>query len=426
MTQIQEALTYFSSALAYHRLFLLFRKKYESIGRIGGTVKVGDFTEEEMDTVARFFGQSVASLRKKGTVSLQKFEVQLGRTRFDEVALKPLLEAYFGEELVSKKEAKRVKEEAVLGWLRDWEERYPEIAFWFDHLKGKTPDTYWIYRLLEKDSFSEQVEVLANGYKSLPDSYERMPLFSQRVTGNPHALDLNREEGKLWVHLLGVKKGYEKPPATSEEINELLQQFRLLRDDLMNFATCVNLIGEDSSGVSPLWQEAANRCMVRNVPLREMLTLERVYPKQGQDVWIVENSGVCSILMDQLPEAPIICTHGQFKLATLLLIDKLVIEGCTLHYSGDFDPEGVAMAQRLKERHPESVALWRMSEEDYHESGASVELNEERLGKLNAVHLSDFQGVVKVMNEQKRAGYQEALIELMMEDIWSSGTGTRP
>lgn len=417
MTQTQQAVSYFSEEEGYHRLFLLFRKKYESIGRIGGTVKIGEFSEEELDTVARFFGYSVATLRKKGNVSLLKFEEQLSRTRFDEVKLKPLLESYFGEGLVSKKEAKQLKEEAVLSWLREWKERYSEIAFWFDHLEGKTRDTYWIYRLIEKDIFSEQVDVMAKAYESLPNSYERMPLFSQRVTGNPHAFDLNREVGKLWIHLLGVKKGYEKVPTTSEEINELLQQFRLLRDDLMNYATCVNLIGVDSTGVSALWQGAADRCMVRNVPLREMLMVERVYPKRGRDVWIVENSGVCSSLMDQLPEAPIVCTHGQFKLATLMLIDKLVAEGCTLHYSGDFDPEGLAMAQRLNERHSDSVSLWRMSREDYLESGASVELNEERLIKLNAVHLFELQSVVEVMKEQKMAGYQEALMERMMKDI---------
>lgn len=419
-TMMDEALSFFRDDPAYRRLFSLFKKKYKSLGRIGGTVKLTTFKDQELLTIARFFGAT----QLKGAISLTQFEQQLERTKFEGIGLKRLLENYFDEPLVSNKEAKQLKEQQLELNLQQLEDAHPVLSFWLNHLKHKSADTHWIYRLMNdcETTFFTYVERLSNAFQQLPDKYERLPMFSQRITRNPHAFDLGSNLGKLWIHVLTVDQqkgeGTINPPSNSEEVNELLQQYYLLRDDIMNFVTCVNLQAESNLGTHPMWEAACQTSSVLNVPLRELMALERAYPAGGgQTVWIVENSGVYSSILDQVPQVPMICTHGQFKLASLWLLDLLTEEGCTLYYAGDFDPEGLGMVERLLERYPDHAKLWKMDKPSYEHSHPEIVLTDERLKKLNSITSPSLLPIVKKMRKSKKAGYQEALVPDMITEL---------
>jgi len=118
-----------------------------------------------------------------------------------------------------------------------------------------------------------------------------------------------------------------------------------------------------------------------------------------------------------VPDAPLVCTHGQFKLAAYRLLDMLVASGCQLKYAGDFDPEGLQMAARLKERYNDKLDYWCMDLESYVASEPSVELAKERLVKLTRVTDVELQDVVEEMRRRGKAGYQEALMEKMIKNL---------
>ena len=50
--------------------------------------------------------------------------------------------------------------------------------------------------------------------------------------------------------------------------------------------------------------------------------------------------------MDAHPTAPIICTHGQLRMASWRLLDLLDFD-IEMYYSGDLDPEGLRIAQNI-------------------------------------------------------------------------------
>lgn len=417
--QLQQAVIFFKSEQAYKKLFSQFKKKYESLGRIGGTVTAGKFTDEELGVIGGFFGMPVERLRDRGSISMAAFERQLEDTRFGDIALKQLLDAYFDENLISKKQRRLDKEENIRGLLLSTKERYTDLAFWCDYLLGSIGEARWIWTLVEKEPvlFEKMVDSVAEAYHGLPEQPERLPMFSQRITGDPHAFDLHTELGKLFLHVLAVNRGI-KIPSSTEAINELLQVYNIYRDDLLNFVTCAGLYAERDDGMHPVWKAAVEENTVKIVPLRELVGLGKVYPASGTDVWLVENSGVCATLLDYKPNAPIVCTNGQFTLAALLLLDKLVGVGSVLHYAGDFDPEGLGMAQRLLERYPGGqVQLWHMDLDSYLRSNPVKELTQERLEKLNRIEHVELQDVVAEMRNKEKAGYQEALVEWMVEDI---------
>lgn len=423
--QLEEAVQFFKSEKAYHKLFLLFRDKYESLGRIGGTVKISTFSFEELMEIGPFFGLPGEQLVAKGSISFVDFEKQLAKTKFSSVSLKSLLDAYFGEVMTSKKEQEEIGAAQLRDFLREQQEQFPELKFWLSFLLDYKKEGRWIIQLAEQDRarFKDLIAKLHSAWITLPEEAERLPIFSQRITGDPHAFDLQQDLGKMFIHLLSAwqAKRTEQETfeiaASTEDINRLLQNHQIYRDDLLNFVTCANLIAETTSGVHPVWKAAAQEQTVQIVPLRELVSFTDVYPVKGKTVWMVENSGVCATLLDYEPSAPMICTNGQFTLATLTLLDLLAKNGCTLYYASDFDPEGLGMAQRLLDRYPEAVSLWHMDQSGYKKSRPTKILSAERLEKLNSLTDEGLVSVAKEMKSSGKAGYQEALIEEMCSDI---------
>ncbi len=418
---LQQAVTFFKSEQAYRKLFNQFKKKYESLGRIGGTVPANLFTADELEVIGGFFGMPGSKLASRGSISISAFENQLAETRFGEVSLKQLLDVYFGETIISKKQKRLDKEAKNREFVLRQKEKHDGLAFWFDYVLNDGSEVRWIWSLIEKepDSFERMAGWLSAAYRALPENPERLPMFSQRITGDPHAFDLHTDLGKLLLHVLMVDSTDGGViPASTEAVNELLQYYKIYRDDLLNYVTCAGLYARTEGGAHPVWSAAVEQNTVQIVPLRELISLVKVYPASGSDVWIVENSGVCATLLDYKPDAPIVCTNGQFTLAALLLLDKLVEAGCVLHYAGDFDPEGLGMAQRLLVRYPVgNVKLWHMDVRSYLRSNPMKELSQERMEKLNRIVHENLQEVVAEMRRIGKAGYQESLVERMVEDI---------
>ena len=66
-----------------------------------------------------------------------------------------------------------------------------------------------------------------------------------------------------------------------------------------------------------------------------------------QKIYMVENPAVFSRLVEKYPDRTILCGNGQPKFSVFVLLDKLT-ENSTIYYAGDFDPEGLQIAQNLK------------------------------------------------------------------------------
>ena len=414
---LKAILSYFTSQSVYPKLFKAFREKFESYGRLSGTVKLDIFPEDELEELAQFIGTTTDALRKSKTLRLTQFEQALKATKFGNLTLLEILEAYYKESFVSKKDKALQQLNEENSRMSDWRLAYIELEDWFDVVQTRTMDVQWILRLMREADFEQKLILLKDAIRLLPSDYVRLPFFSQRVTGNPHTFDLHTVEGKLLLHVLRVKSGEMASTLSStEEVNELLLKHFILRDDLSNDVSVANLIGFTNGTNHPMWKVACETRSAWNVPLREVLKVDEVRPAIGKGVYIVENSGVFSTLLDAEETVPLVCTHGQFKLAALKVMDMLVSAGCELHYAGDFDPEGLNMAQRLLERYPESCHLWRMDVDSYDASQPTEDITS-RLNKLASIQHPLLMPIANQMKQSGKAGYQEALLELYVEDF---------
>jgi uncharacterized protein (TIGR02679 family) len=407
------------------KLFQLFKEKYRSLGKIGGTVSLRTFSDEELYSIGGFLGERVDTLRIKEKLALATFENELGNTNYREYTLIPLMEKVLQEVISTKNqelEREMLREKEFIETLFH---EMPEGAWWWRWLQEKQPDTRWIWSLYKQspEELKEKLMMVYQAYRGLPKEgdYERLPLFAQRTTGNPHYFDVSQLGGKLLMNCLhvylvqcGLRNGLL--PKSTEEINELLSHFGIMRDDLWSFVTCQGLVATTKTGIHPVWQAALETRSVLNVPMRELTDINTILPACGKSVWVLENSSVSSTIMDFLPGAPLVCTHGQIRTAGWLLLDLLIDSGVTIYYSGDLDPDGLIIAERIKRRYGDKVILWRMDIQSYKKS-LSEEIITAKLPKLNSVSSVDLLELKQLMLEKKLAGYQEGLMEELVNDI---------
>ena len=437
--KLQEAADFFRKEPGFKRLFEKFINNYKSLGRFGGTAKLVKLTTLEKEALSGLMGKDY-SKQSSVTISVKEFEKALEKTRFSSIDLKTLLFSYIGENILTKSEEEekyvRIKETFFRELLAKYPENYCQHCL--KYLQANEIGTRGVnssYKenpVLLKEQLIKVLEAickLPQRTNNKPNRYWRLPVFADLVTNDPHAFDLNSQQGRLLIFALGYIRTLEDTNyqllnnTNSEEITELLSYFGIIRDDILNFVTFSGIIAcDEAANKAPeWWQKCWEEGVVINVPLREILKRDSFYPANGKKVvFVVENSGVFSEILDKFPDRnlpPLICTNGQFKLAALILLDRLAKNDVIIYYSGDFDPEGLLMAQRLKTRYPAQVRLWHYTEEDYKKSQSEVALSENRLNKLKNLNLEELAKVKDYMEKSKIAGYQERLINELVKDI---------
>ena len=121
---------------------------------------------------------------------------------------------------------------------------------------------------------------------------------------------------------------------------------------------------------------------------------------------MVENPAVFSMLIEKYSEISAICTNGQPRFSNLLLMD-LLSKNSIFYYSGDFDPEGLFIAQKLKKRYKERLVLWNYDREHYEQMKSDVILTEKRLALLDNITCEELIPMKRWIQAEKKAGYQE-------------------
>lgn len=140
-------------------------------------------------------------------------------------------------------------------------------------------------------------------------------------------------------------------------------------------------------------------------------------------VYLLENQMLFSSLCRRSHlHHPLVCTSGQLKDASWQLLDLLAQTDCQFYYAGDFDPEGLSIADRLWKTYGDRVHFWRMSPQDYRQAISQKKIEgESRLRQLEQIACPALRPTAQAVLKEKRAGYQEALAEQYLEDLQNPG-----
>ena len=248
-------------------------------------------------------------------------------------------------------------------------------------------------------------------------AYELIAVFAARTTKDPHFFDTGTVGEQLLAAFLRDCFGAgQTTDFRVEEKAELFWRAGLLRDELSNHVMVYGIGGIGEDGIV---HEGILGFLKRQEPLQlTLMTLKRlikVYPQKGNDVYIVENPAVFAKLTKNRPEAALLCGNGQIRLAALTLLE-LFDQKTHFFYGGDYDPEGLQIAQRLKERFGERMQLWKYHRNFYVKYRSDVEISEKSLKKLERIYAPELQDIKREMLLQKKAAYQEAMLEEYLKD----------
>lgn len=424
---LKACLAYFREDDVWVKIFRGFREKYRSYGRFAGKVVVKNLKAQDIEVLEGFFCKSFHG-RKSATISAEKFTQALENSRYAEVTPEEILEAYFGEPLLGKAEELRRLEDKV----REIEAEYitefagtsaePYLVDFEDIIKTPSPSN--------TREWKRQLWLCAEIHNALPYHFDEkmyLAVFAAGVCGNPHAFDAGTSDGallyKVVEHDLKIRNLEVSAsglfPAYKRQKSYLLAGIMI--DDISNYALLYNVRGlkadgERHRGIEGFFEEKSIMQLPLNV-LADLSSMECV----DNEIYIVENPSVFAMLCGQIKDRSCMCMNGQPRLAGLMVLDLLAKSRAKVYYSGDLDPEGLLIAQKLaqyyeeKFRTPgddaagdeEEFSFWHMKAEDYEICRSEELLSDRRLKILENIGDERLIPAAGAIRKFGKAGYQE-------------------
>lgn len=417
---LEECMLYFKARPVYKKLFLKMRDKYAGLGRLGGTVLLTSLSREEKNQLGGFF-QKDYTINKTITISADLMERCLASSKFAGLTWELILETYFGEPLQVKREIELAESKRREDYFAEILERISDESGreWLHRVLAEKKEGYLLIMQLYKENPEELRNVLnyvTAGIAKLKVFQEKkqkelLPVFSANITGNPHYFDEGKTGEKLLFHYLKERNFVLKQEGLSkvEYKNRIYYEAGILKDEVSNDALAYGIHGWRMEGGLHKGIEGFFESQEPvKLTLQTIGRLEKICG-QSQQVYVVENPAVFSVLIREHPEWTVICGNGQLRLAVLVLMDKFM--GDTVFwYAGDFDPEGLLIAQKLKLRYGDRLNLWKYEANLYETYLSEVELSDRRIKKLEQVYIQELQEIKEVMCKKRRAAYQESMI----------------
>lgn len=421
---LKECVQYFRDNGGFVRVFEKMKSKFHSLGHIGGTIALQNLSPQERDALSGFLKKDY-SRQKSASIKLESFQKSLDGTRFCGLALEDILRAYFDEELISNKQARNNYEKDRNSFFTELKDEYSNTpgGEWLGHIwayRGSAYKTLVQRYDADKAALRQDIDAVCRAINNLPCSRNervRLPVFASDITKNPHAFDNHTACGQLFVHALTYVFSMCRPES-AEERAELYYGAGILSDEVSSFVLCSGLKAYEKNGLHPGWE---GFCLSNEPVQATLMNLSRLHRiiSPWDRVYAVENPGVFTAILDRTSQenVPLICTYGHVRIASLVLMDMLVKEGTDIYYSGDFDPEGLLIADKLKSRYGEKLKLWRYSPDDYVNALSDRPISSMRIKKLESIKDKSLVSLSQCIKENLLAGYQELLIDKLIEDI---------
>ncbi|KGM96599.1 hypothetical protein Z968_06060 [Clostridium novyi A str. 4552] len=428
MSKEIEALKFFRDKKEYHRILIEIFKKYKSLGKLSGTFKLKNLTKEEQMILAPLNHKYFVA--REANVSIKKFIEYFCSGKFEQIDFTKVLSMYFKDDLITYKEEKmqnRTKKEDFFHELI-YNNRGTNAENWIREMISKKNYGYNIintnYGVYEKnDKICDLKVILDNVFRGFnllkfqTNYIESLPIFSSKVTRNPHYFDINTMPSKILIHGIcyELKREY---PKNAEEIAEILYNAGILRDEVSNFVVTFGLKAYKEDMELDFIKSFTEFQQPLILTLGNLNKIDK-FTCNKDKLFIFENPSLFSeVIKKTIDLKPsIICTSGQLKLASLVLLDKIIKNVEEIYYSGDFDPEGIFIANKLRMRYKNKLKFWRFRVEDYIKSVSHKEIPYSRMTILDNIKDRDIKELIEKIKEKGLAGYQELLIKDYVKDI---------
>ena len=110
------------------------------------------------------------------------------------------------------------------------------------------------------------------------------------------------------------------------------------------------------------------------------------------------------------------CMNGQPRLSGLMVLDLLAKSDARVYYSGDLDPEGLMIAQKLAKYYKGEFHFRHMDAADYEECRSEEKISDKRLKMLEKITDERLKPAAEQIRKHGTAGYQENIADLVVRE----------
>lgn len=404
---------YFKETKGFDRLITKLYQKYQSLSKFTGTIKINNLTKEETITLSRFFGTTYQE-GTNITISIKKFIAIMESSKYEDFDIATLVSEYLNINLTTNKETKIKKEEeqnsyynTIIGTTNS------NGSNWLKHVITNKTNPYKLlqqrYHQNKKTLEKDLINVI-NLINNLPNEKTLLQIYASTYTKDPHYLDLDNRQSILFFYALSFINKSEYPSTRIEKI-KLLSNYNIEIDTISNYVITYNLISD---------KEYINSFSKNKEPL--ILNIQNImntnyFDTKSKQVYIFENPSILTQIISKNIEASIIISGGFPNTSVHLLIDSLISKNNHIYYNGDFDPEGLLIASKLKEKYQDNITLFCYNEIDYQNCISKKKITDTRLHKLLKIENKDLIEIKELLMKNKYAAYQENNTQRLIEYI---------
>ena len=404
---------YLRSKPALEPFLQALKHRFEQAGVWRGKIVLEDCSPALQEAMAELLGGSYWG-QSTITVTAGQWRKALSKTRFEDCDLGQTLNLVFGQKIESRKMLRQLP-------LHQNQARFQQIL----ESEGESPAGLWLRWLKQEQGAlytsccNETTETLckfAEAFNALPmrrHQVELTSVFAGRVLQDPHALDQGRVK-RLLVQALRWQLLQEGNRDVSKADSWILEQGGLLRDQVSNRCLTYGLTGILSEGTEhPGWAGFVKQGEPFSATLINILEVKQI--RSEARLVILENPSVfehlASVLKgDSSHAVSLLCSEGQPAQCVWQLLQRLDRRTVQIWYCGDFDPEGLQMAQRMLDQVP-GLKLWHYTVQDYDKAISEKHFDERRRRILESCTHEGLAQIRDRMMESLRCGYQEKLLE---------------
>lgn len=403
----------------------LWKKQYEKYGTCKGSIDLV-LNDSNRECISGLMGKDYYGVDCVH-ITFRQLQKAILNTKYENCDFNEVLKMYFNQGVFTNKHRQEQEQIRVQNIFKHFFKQEGKSKQWIYNTYTNRDSVY--IRIVQASKENEQkcintVCVVMKALNHLPmweNKKENISLFASYHTKNPHAFDKNTFAYYLMMHgiVYFLKVDF---PKTNLEQNEILYRAGLYQDGISNYCSVARLQAFNENNQPHLgWAGFYDSYEALNVNMDNLLHIHFI--TCCDRVYIVENPSVFQALLKKIKKEKIekiglVCTNGQLNYSAYLLLDILVNSNVEIYYSGDMDPEGLLIADKIKQRYP-SIKLWCYDVRQYEISKSKEQATDQRMHMLDALKDEVLIRIGKCISENKnRVGYQENMIEEYHETLY--------
>lgn len=406
---------------ALRRLWGAARKKIETLGRLGGTVRLDQLDSMERTAIADLLGlRMLPPADQPWRIPLERLDRALRASPL-QCSLEDFLTELGGPLRDLPAERRELEE--------DWQSVFPietppdlfaPEAFAAEQDAWRADGTLRrLARGAGPEVGRELLQKVVAVLRRLPAPEMRLAVLASETLGDSHALDNGHRVPALVLRVIArhARLTDAGPPQNAHQRRELWALAGVECDDL----SCDVLVHALAPLGDALLQRTLRAFAAEGEPLRltlrQLMGAPAVVLSGKPRVFVCENPAIVALAAQRLGSAcpPMVCLAGNPSTAALRLLRPLVDAGSELMYHGDFDWGGLRIANTLGR----SVAWtpWRFSAADYRTMAGRSDLPSLPTLEGQAVDAFWDPALRPALEELKVVVEEEAMAEELLADL---------